>query len=338
MELDRRSLLRLAAAGVVAPLLASPARRRPPSRPGARGAGGRALVTADLDGFVAVVDLERRRVVRRLATRDGPRSLETRAGAGSGALVGHAALGVVTLLRVGPEIGVRRVLGGFGEPRYAAIAPGGAHAFVTDSGHGELAVDRPARRARRAARGGRRRARATSRSTRAGARCGSRSARPRPSSSSSTSPTRSRRASCAGSRRRSARTTSRSPPAGGASGSPAGARRGSRCTTPTAGAAGAAHGAPQTIAAGAAPQHVTFGPHAAYVASGEGRSLTVHALGDGRPRGRAVTPLGSYNVARGAGRVLTPSLHSGELTVLDAAGRVRWSVTIGAAAHDVCVL
>ena len=140
MELDRRSLLRLAAAGVVAPLLASPARRRPPSRPGARGAGGRALVTADLDGFVAVVDLERRRVVRRLATRDGPRSLETRAGAGSGALVGHAALGVVTLLRVGPEIGVRRVLGGFGEPRYAAIAPGGAHAFVTDSGHGELAV------------------------------------------------------------------------------------------------------------------------------------------------------------------------------------------------------
>ena len=83
---------------------------------------------------------------------------------------------------------------------------------------------------------------------------------------------------------------------------------------------------------------MTFGPHAAYVASGEGRSLTVHALGDGRPRGRAIIPLGSYNVARGAGRVLTPSLHSGELTVLDAAGRVRWSVTIGAAAHDVCIV
>ena len=68
--------------------------------------------------------------------------------------------------------------------------------------------------------------------------------------------------------------------------------------------AGAAQRQPHTIAAGVAPQHVTFGPHAAYVASGEGRSLTVHALADGRPRGRAVIPLGSYNVARGAGHVL----------------------------------
>jgi 6-phosphogluconolactonase (cycloisomerase 2 family) len=37
------------------------------------------------------------------------------------------------------------------------------------------------------------------------------------------------------------------------------------------------------LAADAAPQHVTFGPHAAYVASG-GRSLNVHALADGAVR------------------------------------------------------
>jgi 6-phosphogluconolactonase (cycloisomerase 2 family) len=92
------------------------------------------------------------------------------------------------------------------------------------------------------------------------------------------------------------------------------------------------------LPADTAPQHVAFGPHGAYIASGEGRSLTVHALDDGRVRRRARVPLGSYNVARGGARVLTPSLSSGELSVLDDAGRVRWAVTIGAAAHDACVL
>ena len=333
MELDRRSLLRLAAGGAVGSLLAAPA-RRPPSRPGARGGGGRALVTADLDGFVAVVDLERRRVVRRLATRDGPRSLEARAGAGAGALVGHAALGVVTLLHESPALGVRRVLGGFGEPRYAAIAPGGGHAFVSDSGQGELAVVdlRAGRVVRRVEVG-------------AGARHltldpGGRTLWIALGSTAAEivvvdvgdplAPRVVRRVA---------------PPFGAhdVAFSPSGRRvwvTGGRVPRVAlyAADAGADAGAAHTIAAGAAPQHVTFGPHAAYVASGEGRSLTVHALDDGRPRGRAVVPLGSYNVARGAGRVLTPSLHSGELTVLDAAGRVRWSVTIGAAAHDVTVV
>ena len=55
------------------------------------------------------------------------------------------------------------------------------------------------------------------------------------------------------------------------------------------------------IAAAAAPQHVAFGPRAAYVASGEDASVTVHALADGRVLRRTRVPLGSYNVARGAG-------------------------------------
>jgi len=325
MTLDRRSLLRLAAAGAVAPLfgeLAAP-RRQPPPR-----AAPLALVTADQDGFVAVVDLARRRVARRIATLDGPRSVESRAGAG--ALVGHAAAGAVTLLD-GSPLRVRRVLRGFGEPRYAAIAPGGGHAFATDAGHGELAVVdlRRGRVVRRLEVG-------------AGAR------------HLALDPAGRRLWTALGSTAAilvvvdvtdplTPRVVRRIAPPFGAHDvafSPSGRRvwvTGGR--TPSVALYRAAGDRPAAIlAADAAPQHVTFGPQAAYVASGEGRSLTVHALDDGRVRRRAVTPLGSYNVARGGAGVVTPSLGSGALTVLDASGRVRWAVTVAGAAHDACLL
>jgi hypothetical protein len=137
VDLDRRSLLRLLAGSAVTSLLAPRALSRERRRAAGAGTAPLALVTVDLDGFVAVVDVERRCVVRRVATLDGPRSVEARAGAG--ALVGHASQGAVTLLD-GPPVHVRRLLRGFGEPRYGAIAPNGQHAFVTDSAHGELAV------------------------------------------------------------------------------------------------------------------------------------------------------------------------------------------------------
>jgi DNA-binding beta-propeller fold protein YncE len=325
MTFDRRSLLRLGAAAAVAPLLS----REIVVRAAGPRAAALALVTADQDGYVAVVDLGRRRVARRIATVDGPRSVEARAGV-PGALVGHATEGAVTLLDASP-LRVRRVLRGFGEPRYAAIAPGGEHAFVSDSGHGELVVVdlRRGRVVRRLPVG-------------AGARhltldpdgrtlwiaLGSTAAalvvvdvaeplRPRVV-------------------RRIA------PPFGAhdVAFSPSGRRvwvTGGRTAKLALYRAGASRPA-QVLAADAAPQHVAFGPDAAYVASGEGRSLTVHALDDGRVRRRAVVPLGSYNVARGRHGVLTPSLGSGALTVLDGAGRVRWSVTIAGAAHDACLL
>jgi hypothetical protein len=87
-----------------------------------------------------------------------------------------------------------------------------------------------------------------------------------------------------------------------------------------------------------APQHVTFGPALAYVASGEGRSLHVHSLRDGRLLRATRIPIGSYNVQRSAGAVLTPSLNTGTLTVLDRHGRVRASPRVAAAAHDACVI
>jgi hypothetical protein len=49
-------------------------------------------------------------------------------------------------------------------------------------------------------------------------------------------------------------------------------------------------------------------------------------------------PFGSYNVHAGAGAVVSPSLASGRLTILDRAGRVRHEVKVASAAHDACIL
>ena len=95
-----------------------------------------ALVTADTEAHVVVVSLAGR-VLRRVPTLEGPRSIQS--GPGGMAIAGHTAAGAVTLLEGRPPR-VRRVLRGFGEPRYTAFAPDGRHAFVTDSGHGEVAV------------------------------------------------------------------------------------------------------------------------------------------------------------------------------------------------------
>ncbi len=51
--------------------------------------------------------------------------------------------------------------------------------------------------------------------------------------------------------------------------------------------------------------------------------MHVHALSDGRRLRAARVPIGSYNVQRGAGLILTPSLNMGTLTILDRRGRVR---------------
>jgi hypothetical protein len=94
----------------------------------------------------------------------------------------------------------------------------------------------------------------------------------------------------------------------------------------------------RTLSADAAPQHVTFGPAVAYVASGEGRSLRLHSLTDGRLLRATRVPLGSYNVARAHGRVVTPSLARGTLTILGPRGHVLHEVQAARAAHDACVV
>ena len=92
------------------------------------------------------------------------------------------------------------------------------------------------------------------------------------------------------------------------------------------------------LGADAAPQHVTFGAGRAFVASGEEPSVACTRSRDGARRRRTATPLGSYNVQQAAGRVLTPSLNHGTLTVLDPDGRVVRQVRVAPAAHDACVV
>jgi hypothetical protein len=87
-----------------------------------------------------------------------------------------------------------------------------------------------------------------------------------------------------------------------------------------------------------APQHVSFGDGVAFVASGDGGSMRVHDLADGRVRHVARVPLGSYNVQAGAGAIVTPSLASGRLTILDRSGTVRRELKVARAAHDACIL
>src|SRR4051812_48201064 len=94
----------------------------------------RALVTADLDAELVVVDPQRGRVVARVPTAAGPRSIQT---VGSEAVVAHTALGRLSFVG-GRDVHVRRTIEGFEQPRYTAGSPDGRYAYVTDSGRREV--------------------------------------------------------------------------------------------------------------------------------------------------------------------------------------------------------
>jgi DNA-binding beta-propeller fold protein YncE len=316
-ELDRRAFVGLGLAAL--PALAgvrAPARREP-----------LALATADTEAHVVVVGLGRGKVQRRLATVEDPRSIES--GAGGHVVVAHPAAGTLSLLTMRPAR-VRRVLRGLGAPRYAAIAPDGHHAFVSDGARGELVVV-DLRRGRIAA----------GVEVGAGAR------------HLSLDPAGRALWIALGSSAQSIAVVDVSDPlrthvrrrvrppflAHDVAFSPSGRRvwvtagRDRRLAVLPAGA-----GRTVLLGADAAPQHVSFGRGVAFVASGEGGSVRVHDLADGRVRRTARVPYGSYNVQAGAGAVVTPSLARGTLTILDRAGRVRHELEVARAAHDACLL
>jgi hypothetical protein len=276
-----------------------------------------ALATADTESHIAVVAPASGRVVQRLATIEGPRSIQGRSGL---AVCAHTQLGKVSLIeREGHRIHVRRVLGGFSEPRYTVFA--GRHAFVTDSGTGEVAtIDLVRGRVVHRAPVGDLARHVTRRGHTLWVALGSSASRLvavdvsnplRPRVARSVAPRflahdvavapDGRLWITAGRERRIARY------------------------------GGRAHDADE------APQHVSFGADRAYVASGDGGSVRVHAL-DGRLLHSARVPRGSYNVQRTGRFVLTPSLGTGTLTLLDVRGRVLRSVRVAAAAHDSCVV
>ena len=319
MDIDRRDFLAMGAAA--APLLFA-------GRPARSAAGPLALVTADTESHVAVVSPASRRVIQRLRTARGPRSIQN--ARGGRAVVAHADAGLVSLLE-GRPLRVRRVLRGFDTPRYTAIAPGGRLAYLSDGGSGEIVViDLVAGRVRRRVtvgegarhlsldRSGSWLWVALGSSAKAIVVVDIRSPEhPRPAGRIAP-PFLAHDVAFSPSGRRVWVTAGRVP----------------RVAVYSA----FTRDPLRTLGADEAPQHVSFGRGVAYVASGDDGLLRVHSLADGAARRRVRVPRGSYNVQYTGGRVLTPSLGTGALTLLDAHGRITARVHVASAAHDACMV
>jgi DNA-binding beta-propeller fold protein YncE len=291
-------------------------------------AGGNpvALVTADTQSRVAAVELSTGKIVRSIPTLPGPRSIESVSG--NAGLVCHTEHGAVSLID-GPTLRVRRVLRGFGEPRYAAAAPGGRYAFVTDSARQEVvAVDvLRGRVVGRVAVGGR-------------ARHISIDARGRILWVSLGS-TAERVAIVDVSRPSAPRLLHRLRPPFLAH--DVGFAPGGRHVWVSSGDRGAlavydrrSGEILRRLSADAPPQHVTFAGGNAYVSSGDDGTLRVQSLKDGRVLRTTRIPVGSYNVQEAWGWIVTPSLDRGTLCVLDRRGRLRRRVHVSPSSHDAC--
>jgi hypothetical protein len=332
--MKRRELL---AAAVAAPLaLALPDR----SLPGRLGGSPTILVTADLESHVVALDVTTGRVVRRIRTSPGPRSIE--GVFHTWAVVAHTALGCISIVDAS-TLRVGRVLGGFGEPRYTAVYPSRwpsaadpgstALAYVTDSKRREvLTVD--------VARG----------------RVLWRTAVP--------GPARHIAVDVAGETLWTALGTKAERLAVLTLADPRRPRLVRTLETPFLAhdvVVTAFKGQPPhvwvtsgderrlavyetdgrrlvaVLSAHGPPQHVAFRGGAAFVASGADGTLRKHAL-DGRVLHESRIPIGSYNVTPGWGGVVTPSLDRGTLTLVDPDGEVRSVRRVARAAHDACLV
>ncbi len=313
--MDRRSFLASAVALALAP------------EAHARRWGGTpvALVTADTEAHVAVVELGTGRIVRRIPTLSGPRSIESVFATRS--VVAHTTEGAVTLF---DGLEKRRVLRGFAEPRYTAMSTDGHLAYVSDSKQGEVAVinldtGRVVHRsevgdlARHLSRDPSGRWLWVALGTKAAAiavvdlvdpvrpRVVRRIVPPFLAHDVAFEPRGRQVWISSGSTGRLAVYT----PSGRVL---------------------------RALNADEPPQHVTFTAGRAFVASGESGTMRVHALHDGRLLRAARIPVGSYNVQEGIGAVVTPSLDRGTLSVLDRFGRVFRETQVAASSHDAAVI
>lgn len=287
-----------------------------------------ALATADTESHVAVLNAATGHVRARVATVEGPRSIE--AAGGTRTVVAHTDAGAISLLE-GVPVRVRRVLRGMTEPRYTAVAPGGSHAYVTDSARGEVVVidlDR-----------GR---------VIGGAEVGAlaRHLTIAPDGRTLWVALGKRAPAVAvidlsDPRRPRARGLLRPPFLAHDVACSPGGRRLWISSGDRGRLALYVPGRAQPIAvrpAGAPPQHVSFGASRAYVASGDDGSLQIQRIGDGRVLTRTAVAKGSYNVQHGAGLVVTPSLDDGTVTIAGENGRVIARTRIAPAAHDACLI
>jgi DNA-binding beta-propeller fold protein YncE len=285
-----------------------------------------ALVTADTQSRVAVVELLSGRILRSIPTLGGPRSVESVSG--TVAVVCHTSHGAVSLID-GPSLRVTHLLRGFDEPRYTAAGPDGRHAFVTDSARGEV-VTVDVKRGRvvgRAGLGGPARHLSISPDGRIlWVSLGSKAelvaivdvARP-------TAPKLLHRLR---------------PPF---LGHDVGLVPGGRHVWLTSGDRGAlavydrrTGVALKRLPADAPPQHVTFLGGKAFVTSGDDGTLRVQSLRDGRVLRTTTIPVGSYNVQEAFGSIVTPSLDRGTFCVLTRTGRLVRRVQVAPSSHDAC--
>ena len=272
-----------------------------------------ALVTCDAESRLAVVDLRTLRIVGSIATLGDPRSVER---VGGVAVVCHTAEGALSIV---DRTRVRHVVRGFVEPRYTAAHPDGVHAFVTDSGRSGLAVVDTRRGTvvdRVRLPGWARHLTMAHDGSRVWAGLGSASEHV---AVVSTAPLR--------------HVGNLTP---GFLAHDVGLAPDGRLWV-TSGSAGVLAVSGRRHTADRAPQHVTFGNGRVFVTSGDSGTLHVQAH-DGRVLSHAPVPVGSYNVQFAAGRVITPSLLHGTLTVLDALGRPLRTLQIAGSCHDACVL
>jgi DNA-binding beta-propeller fold protein YncE len=313
---DRRDFLVGAAAVLAAPGTAL-----------ARHAGGIpvALVTADAESRIGVVELSSGRILRSIPTLPGPRSIEGCREAD--AIVAHTEEGAVTIVD-GVARTVRRVLHGFGEPRYTAVDHRRRLAYVTDSARAQVVVVEVAQGrvlARVGVGGPARHVSVDAAGRRLWTVLGNAAAEiaeldvSRPS------------------RPRVTRIVRPPWPAHDVGFTPGGRRAWVSSGDRRALAILSARSGRvlRTLRGDAPPQHVTFAGDRAYVTSGEDGLLRVHAL-DGRLRRTTRVPFGSYNVQEGRGLVLSPSLSLGTLSTVRPGGELRRVVQVASSSHDAC--
>jgi DNA-binding beta-propeller fold protein YncE len=282
------------------------------------------LVTADEESRLVAVDLATGHVRRHVSTLPSPRSIET---VGETAVVAHTESGAVSLVR---DFSVVRVLSGFVEPRYTAAHPDGRHAYVTDAARGEVVVIDVVRGhvlAREEVGAHARHITISPNGRTLWIALGSKA---------------DLIAIVELSNRRNPRLarTFRPP-----------FRAHDVAWAPDGRHVWVSSGDRQELAVYDArtghvlarpsgdwpPQHVTFAGAVAYVTSGWSGTVRVHRVG-GAELHRNPVPVGSYNVQYADGRVLTPSLGHGALTVLDEAGRTLYRAQVARSSHDACVL
>ncbi|HTZ06159.1 MAG TPA: hypothetical protein VMB53_10420 [Gaiellaceae bacterium] len=292
----------------------------------AGGPSGLALVTADLEARVVAVELATGRIHSTIPTHPDPRSIER---VGAVAVVAHTDAAAVSLVD-GSSLAVRRVIDAFEEPRYTAGSADGRYAYVTDSGRIEL-VTLDVLRGEAV---GRLRLSLWPRHLSIAPDdrtlwVGLGTASPRFAVVDVSTPERPVH-----------RGTIVPPfPMHDVGFAPGGRR------------AWVTSGATRTIAvydvrsgrvlhilpADEPPQHVTFLARRAFVTSGGSGTVRVYDEPSATELGGSAIPLGSFNVQFASGVVLTPSLETGMLTVLDRAGQVRLHVRVASSSHDACL-